>query len=520
MADVLVTDLLKAQDGPELFFGLVCPTGTETVHVCDALESALKRVDYEVEQISLSTLIDSITGGKAAGLFEDERVAHLMNAGTKLRTDSGRGDFVALLAVSAIRQIRAERWQREGINEAQAVSKPLKRVAYVLRSLKREEEVQTLRNIYGSAFSLISVYSSEAERLRSLTRRIAKSRHESDPEQFSDVAQKLINRDRDEGAKFGQDVRDTFPHADFFVKADSITDTKANIERFVWLLFGHPFITPTRDEYGMFIARSVAVRSADLGRQVGAAIATEAGDLISVGCNEVPKFGGGQYWEGDRPDVRDFRLGADSSAVSKRQALEELLSRLKKSGWLSQDAATRVPKDLVTDMISGAEREKFSGSQVFSVIEYGRSVHAEMAAITDAARRGVSITDATLYSTTFPCHLCARHIVSSGIKRVVYVEPYPKSRAEELYRDSISVNPDGAVPNRLRFEPFVGVAPSRYLQMFQMEGERKDKEGKVIDWENQKDKNPRIKRFVLSYVLIEENAGTVLDSLIDTLGLN
>ncbi|MDN3612645.1 hypothetical protein QWZ16_23945 [Vibrio ostreicida] len=26
----------------------------------------------------------------------------------------------------------------------------------------------------------------------------------------------------------------------------------------------------------------------------------------------------------------------------------------------------------------------------------------------------------------FPCHNCAKHIVASGIKRVVYVEPYPK----------------------------------------------------------------------------------------------
>jgi deoxycytidylate deaminase len=46
--------------------------------------------------------------------------------------------------------------------------------------------------------------------------------------------------------------------------------------------------------------------------------------------------------------------------------------------------------------------------------------------------------DLVLFSTTFPCHMCARHIVSAGIKRVVFLEPYPKSYAEELYADSIT----------------------------------------------------------------------------------
>lgn len=57
-------------------------------------------------------------------------------------------------------------------------------------------------------------------------------------------------------------------------------------------------------------------------------------------------------------------------------------------------------------------------------------MHAEMFAITDAARRGLSVRDATLYCTTFPCHMCARHIIASGIRKVVYIEPYPKSMAK------------------------------------------------------------------------------------------
>ena len=66
------------------------------------------------------------------------------------------------------------------------------------------------------------------------------------------------------------------------------------------------------------------------------------------------------------------------------------------------------------------------------VTEYGRIVHAELGALAAAARSGLSVVDGTLYCTTFPCHNCAKHIVASGIVRVVYVEPYPKSR---VFRD-------------------------------------------------------------------------------------
>jgi deoxycytidylate deaminase len=88
---------------------------------------------------------------------------------------------------------------------------------------------------------------------------------------------------------------------------------KAGILRFIEGLFGYPFITPTRDGFGMYHAFAAGLRSSDLGRQVGAAIATADGEILSVGCNDVPAAGGGQYWTGDAIDHRDFRQGFDSS---------------------------------------------------------------------------------------------------------------------------------------------------------------------------------------------------------------
>ena len=57
--------------------------------------------------------------------------------------------------------------------------------------------------------------------------------------------------------------------------------------------------------------------------------------------------------------------------------------------------------------------------------ELCRALHAEQNAIIQAAKLGISIDGATLYCTHQPCVLCAKIIVNSGIRRVVYGEGYP-----------------------------------------------------------------------------------------------
>jgi len=51
-------------------------------------------------------------------------------------------------------------------------------------------------------------------------------------------------------------------------------------------------------------------------------------------------------------------------------------------------------------------------------------LHAEANAISKVARSGNSAEGATLYVTASPCVECAKLIIQSGIKRVVYKDPY------------------------------------------------------------------------------------------------
>ena len=91
---------------------------------------------------------------------------------------------------------------------------------------------------------------------------------------------------------------------------------------------------------------------------------------------------------------------------------------------------------------------------------------------------------------------CAKHVIAAGIDRVVYVEPYPKSKALEFHDDSAFMaaedRPDGKEKHVL-FEPFVGIGPRRFFDVFSMrltssyELIRKDpKTGKKREWDIQR----------------------------------
>jgi|TARA_B110000208_G_scaffold122331_1_gene149253 dCMP deaminase len=62
-----------------------------------------------------------------------------------------------------------------------------------------------------------------------------------------------------------------------------------------------------------------------------------------------------------------------------------------------------------------------------SVMQNGHeinTVHSEINAICDAAKRGVSIEDGTIYINYFPCIHCTKSIIASGIKHVIYYKDY------------------------------------------------------------------------------------------------
>jgi cytidine deaminase len=483
--------------GPELFIGLVAAVGTDHSLLTAILEDALRSFRYQTRVIRLAQLLHTFSRYKNLPAEPaDEYIKHHQQAGNEFRHITKNDAALAVLGILPIQQARKE---TNGDKE-----KPIPRCAYIIRSLKTPEEVNTLRSIYREAFLLIGSSAPHQMRRRFLATKIASSRNSFQHDQYLPTAEMLIQRDQEEiGKKHGQNLRNAFHLSDIFVDASDTGKLRDSLERGLELIFGNTFHTPTRDEFGIFQATGAAFRSAELGRQVGAAICAESGDIIAIGTNEVPKAGGGLYWTGDDPDHREFRLREDSNDKHKKALLADLLSRLKDDKWLSSAKETLSPQELVALALNEKDSPHVSDAQITDLIEFMRAVHAEMAAITDAARRGVSIANGTLYATTFPCHLCAPHIVASGIRRVVYIEPYAKSLAAQLYPDSIAVDYSDQKGSQVQFEPFVGVAPRMYMSLFSMLKRKRD--GKILVF-NRETASPRYEGSPRSYISNEKFA--------------
>jgi len=138
-------------------------------------------------------------------------------------------------------------------------------------------------------------------------------------------------------------------------------------------------VRPSYDEYFMRIAKIVATRSTCTRRQVGAVIVKD-NHLLSTGYNGPPK---GQKHCDETGCIR-----------------EEL----------------NIPR---------GERH-----------ELCRGLHAEQNAIIQAAVFGTSIKGGTIYTTHFPCSVCAKMLVNAELEEIVYEEMYPDELSIEILKES------------------------------------------------------------------------------------
>lgn len=447
---------------PELFFGFVSPIGTDVSGCMHEFKVALEAFGYIVVEISVteffkrseSVVIPEIPIDNSN---EYTRYKTYISYGNQLRSHFKDDAVLARMCIAEISN------QRDSVAATHNNLPPSTQTAYLIRQFKRREEVDLLRATYGRLFFQISLYSRRGARVDYLARKFASSDNRSNPQQYRDKAESLVQIDeRQSGTEHGQDVGKLFHHAELIISLDADQTISLQIKRFCELLFGSNSISPTKIEYGMYSAKAAALRTLDLSRQVGAAIFTNKMEIIALGSNEVPKAFGGTYWCDDQFDDREYVHGEDSNDRRKKEILTEIITAIE-------------PESPLEELF---KRDSVKDSQFMDALEYGRIVHAEMSAITDAARLGRTTKDATLFCTTFPCHMCAKHIVSAGINNVYFLEPYPKSLAYDLHSDSIDIEGGdrGAYSARpgVRFTHFYGVTPRRYRELFERSSRKKN----------------------------------------------
>lgn len=480
---------------PELVFGIAGPIGIDIDAISQTLTQALQAVDYRTVNIRITAEIEKEQTEVLKPQSSDYEavMSYKMDHASAVCRRYGSADSLMRFAMSAIRQHRAslcEAGASEPAGDSDAIppeERVVARTAYIVRQLKRPEEVELMRKVYGRQFVLISAYGSAESRKQIIVQKLKHTLQLNVPEhEISAKAERLMHRDMNEdGDVHGQHLRETFHRADVFIDGINKKEMEAKTVRFVEALFGKADIAPTKAEYGMYAAKSASLRSSDLSRQVGAAIFTADGELITQGCNEVPKAFGGTYWDGEEPDHRDIKLGHDPNDLLKREVIRDLMERLQRHGLLSKEAQEIGSSSQIVDRLTRKPSSSATvgegalyGAAITDLTEYGRVVHAEMCAICDAARLGRSIKGATLYCTTFPCHNCTKHVLAAGISKVVYMEPYPKSKAKELHENEIEIEQEAQ--GRVAFMPFLGISPYRYRDIFQ-KGRRK-KDGVAVQW--------------------------------------
>jgi deoxycytidylate deaminase len=383
---------------------------------------------------------------------ENERVHTLQELGDEF---CATANDAAAVAHGAIVEMGARRAAKESSDGKQPT-------AWILNSLKRVQEVAQLQQIYGDHVIIIGAQASHQTRKRTLTEKISPKAPSKADDEVDAAIEKLLATDLDsDNRPFGQDILNTFPMSDCFVNCDETGGTRhiteIGIARILDLLFSNPEASiPSVDEYGMYLATAAAARSPELGRKVGAAVLL--GDsVVALGSNSHPMT------PTQAPQV-------DRSKVDLNRLVLDTLERLAHADALSAEALDQLQDasdPYVLSLLSGV----LKGSDVAALTEFQVPVHAEMAALLDALKQEKSVEGAVMYVTAYPCHGCARHILRAGL-RVIYLDPYPKSRAAAMYGGDVAD----------RFSPLTGVAPGRYLPWFSEGKRRSTADGTKIVW--------------------------------------
>ena len=499
--EVIATDVTSNQNSSELLSGLksnekfiavVGPAGAGSGTAAKILASILSAEGYQTEIIKVSSLIKEFVASKGInvpGESDHKNIADVItmqNLGDSIRqgSDYDKPEDHAAVARLIIKKIKSLREEKEA-EQSSVFEVGLSKRAFIIDSLRHPDEAVLLREVYKDLFTLIGVVCNpEVRNARTKAKFIPKGSEKT--AELSQQVDSYMSRDENAKENYGQKVAKLFYEADYFVdnsdegNAD-VTETGMNepLQRLVNIIAHNQIVRPTTHEAAMYQAHAAQMQSACLSRQVGAALVDKNHNVVATGLNDVPKAGGGLYGqsfttslEGDSRCAYRGSSPFCSSNVEQNAIIDELITEFPE---LVPDVST---KQNVIDRIRD--------TRIGGLIEFSRAVHAEMNAIISAAISGVSPKGCRLYVSTYPCHYCARHIVTAGIDEVQFIEPYPKSKATELHSDSITTELDtGWKPpseggNKVLFRPFVGVAPRFYkLAFLKDRGYKNKKTGKL-----------------------------------------
>lgn len=386
----------------DVVVGVTGPFGSGCSKVAETLSS---QKGYHV--ISVSSMLENEAKERQIplGKPKDQRRKTLQQLGNQLRSGNGN----AILVRKALELAQNEAPDR----------------SVVIDSIKNPGEVQELRAL--SNGYVIAVDAS----IHTRWKRLAED-YDHDQRQF------LLDdkTDKDEGVDFGQNVQRCVDLADIILINESDWGTsdrkrklfEARALDYAELLEEPGFREPRVRELVMNNAYSTSLKSKCISRQVGAVIALQKSSevlpyhILATGYNHVPL--------GSSDCVDEW------GECYRTRRHRESLARIAHCPWCRKET---IKGRCSSEKCQFAEAE----GDIVEELSPGRgldicpAVHAEQSAILQTSLLGgPSPVGGTMFTTTFPCGLCARMIIETGIVEVVYVEAYPSSRAMEMLNNA------------------------------------------------------------------------------------
>ncbi len=352
-------------------------------------EEILKPLGYEFASLSkkLKEEYSPPTGTDQSGL----RRAY-QNFGDKQRKEEGHNYFARLVC-----------------EEIKAATEENGSQKWIVDSIRNPDEVHWLREQFPNFF-LFGVYATKDRRWERKELDYGGNKRSFDEDDERDTG-----RTSD---KHGQRVEDCFAEADVVFSNDedfrvpgneSFNSFAGKVKSYVDLV-SKPLSRrqPMQIESLMAAAYTVSQQSSCFKRKVGAVIVDSDNCIISSGFNEAPRH--------SRPCAK--LLGGCQRTLEWEK--------------VSTDLAAEVP------VLAGDSSAVMAClKRNLKILDRCRALHAEENAIVSLAKNGGSsrLGECVLYATTYPCRQCANKIVNLGLKRVVYLEPYPDQEAKEILRD-------------------------------------------------------------------------------------
>lgn len=279
-------------------------------------------------------------------------------------------------------------------------------------------------------------------------------------------------RDHNENIDYGQQVDKCVYLSDVLFNNDSDIKKELSdkIDSCLALIQKTNYMYPMPCESVMTQAYCKSLESACLKRKVGAVIVSDDGIPIVSAHNEVPypepsceKRFGMCYRDKVKIDLIKNLKKCPNCGIDIEQNIicPKCKNSIKINDLTPKCMNCKLDLDIDSFFICKGCNFKIIKKFIGKRLEVCRALHAEERAILQLAKLGMAVSlrdsNVTLYTTTFPCPQCANKIVGTGIKKIVYVEPYPTKESRDLLISTLGEK---------KVEKFEGVKARTYFRIY------------------------------------------------------